>query len=169
MLASYNAYGIGPGMGVAAYTAEHDNMGMIYGSPHHCLFVTHALIDGASRDVGNTVDTTVLRPGLIMAKLTATQKWVPFVTSGSDGSEQPAGILTLLGLNMQMDGVNTDRFLATIMVGGNVNPSGLVIGASSTYGIATTGSGLIVRKAFKYSFRFSDDFMGYVPAPLSGR
>lgn len=168
MLAPYSAYGIGPGMGVAAYTAEHDNMGMIYGSPHHTVFLTHAIIDGAARDANNT-DTTVLRPGLIMAKLSATQKWVPFVTGGSDGSEQPAGILTMLGLNTQMDGGNVDRFLATIMVGGNVNPAALVLSASATYGIPTSGAGLVVRKAFKYSFRFSDDFMGYIHSPLSGR
>lgn len=170
MVAPYNAYGLVPGMGGTAYTAEHDNMGMTYGSPHHLLYVTHALIDGASRDVGNTADSTVLRPGLIMAVVTATQKWKPYVAGAGDGTEIPRGILTILGLNMQNIGANADRFLATILVGGNINPEALCIAATAGYGIdKTTASHIVVRKAFKYSFRFSDDFMNYTAEALSAR
>lgn len=170
VLAPYTGMGIIPGMGSPVYSVEHDIQGMIYGSPHHCVFVTHALISGASRDTGNTDDTTVLRPGLIMARLTATQKYVPFATGGSDGSEQPIGILTILGLNTQMDGANTDRFLATIMVGGNVNPEALCIASTAAYGLdKSTAAHVIVRKAFKYNFRFSDDFPNYTAEALSAR
>jgi len=170
VLAPYTGTGLVPGMGSPVYSVEHDIQGMIYGSPHHCLFVTHAVIDGASRDTGNTDDTTVLRPGLIMAKITATQKWVPFVTGGSDGSEQPAGILTILGLNTQMDGADTDRFLATIMVGGNINPEALCYKSTAAYGIdKATAAHVVIRKAFKYAFRFSDDFMNYTAEALASR
>lgn len=168
-LGPYQGTGLGPGMGAPAYSAEHDLQGMIYGSPHHCLFLTHALIDGASRDAGNTDNTTVLRPGLIMAQVTATQKWKPFDNTEDDGTEIPRGILTLLGLNTQLDGSDTDRFLATIMVGGNVNPEALCIAATTAYGLPTTGAGLAVRKAFMLSFRMSDDFQGLVPFPLDDR
>jgi hypothetical protein len=169
-LGPYNGMMLAPGMGQPAYTVEHDIMGMIYGPPHHCVFLTHAIIDGASRDAGNTADTTTLRPGLIMAQVTATQKWKPYVTGQSDGTEIPAGILTILGLNTQMDGANTDRFLATIMIKGNVNPEALCIAASSSYGVdKATASHIVVRQAFLYNFMFSDDFMNYTAATLANR
>ncbi len=41
-----------------------------------------------------TVDTaTVLRPGMVLAKLTATGKYVPYDNAGSDGSESAAAVL----------------------------------------------------------------------------
>lgn len=169
-MAPYQGSLLIPGMGSPTYSAEHDLMGMIYGPPHLCLYVTHAIISGAARDVGNTGNTTILRPGLIMAKLTATQKWTTYVTGGSDGSELPLGILTELGLNTQMDGADTDRFLATIMVKGNVNPEALCIGASATYGIdKSTASHVDVREAFMFNFMFSDDFQNFTGMPLASR
>lgn len=169
-LADYNGYGLVPGWGTAYYSVELDNIGFIYGSPHLCLFLTHALIDGASRDAGNTGNTTVLRPGLIMAQDSTTKKWRPFDASENDGTEQPQGVLTILGLNTQMNGADTDRFLATIMVGGNLNPQGLCIASTAAYGLdKVTAAHVTVRKAFKYSFRFSDDFMAYTAEALSAR
>jgi hypothetical protein len=169
-LAPYQGSLLIPGMGAPTFSAEHDLMGLIYGPPHLCLYVTHALIDGAARDVGNTGNTTVLRPGLVMARLTATQKWTTYVTGGSDGSELPLGILCELGLNTQMSGGNADRFLATIMVKGNVNPEAMCIGANATYGIdKVTASHIDIRESFALNFMFSDDFQNLTAWPLAAR
>jgi hypothetical protein len=155
-------------MGAEAFSAEHDLADIIYGPVHLCLFLTHAVVDGASVDTNND-PTTVLRPGLIMAQVTTTQKWKPFASGASDGTQVARGVLTLLGLNTQFDGANTDRYLATIMVGGNLNPEGLCIAETAGYGLARTGAGLAVRKALMYTFRFSDDFISDLTLPVSGR
>lgn len=169
-LSLYQGSALVPGMGTAVYTAEHDLQGLIYGSPHQCLYVTHALVSGAARDAGNTDDTTVLRPGLVMAVITATQKWIQFTSGASDGSEIPRGILTEFGLNTQMDGANADRYLATIMVGGNVNPAAMCIGSTAAYGIdQSTAAHVAIRKALGISFRFSDDFMSIIGIPIANR
>lgn len=170
-LGPYQGSLLTPGMGSPVYSAEHDLMGLVYGSPHHLVYMTHVIIDGSARDAGNTADTTVLRPGLVLGQVTATQKWKQFDSTAVDGSEIPAGILTELGLNTQMDGGNTDRFLATVLVGGNINPDAVCIAANATYGLskAALSDGLDVRKAFKYAFRLSDDFMGYVAEPFASR
>lgn len=169
-LSVYQGSALVPGMGSAVYTAEHDLQGLIYGSPHHALYVTHALVSGAARDAGNTDDTTVLRPGLVMAVITATQKWIQFTSGAVDGSEIPRGILTEFGLATQSDGANADRFLATIMVGGNVNPAAMCIASTAAYGIdQVTASHVAIRKAFALSFRFSDDFMGIIGVPIANR
>jgi len=170
MLAPYSGMMLAPGMGQPAFTVEHDLMGMIYGSPHLCLFATHCIIDGAARDAGNTADTTVLRPGLIMAIDSTTKKWKQFTSGESDGTQTPVGILTVLGLNTQMAGADTDRFLATIMVKGNVNPEALCIAATAAYGIdKSTASHVAVRKALGLNFMFSDDFQNIVGVPIANR
>lgn len=170
MLAPYSGMMLAPGMGQPAFTVEHDLMGMIYGSPHLCLFATHCIVDGASRDAGNTADVTVLRPGLIMAINSSTQKWTQFTSGGANSTGVPVGILTVLGLNTQMAGENTDRFLATIMVKGNVNPEALCIAATAAYGIdKATASHIAVRKALALNFMFSDDFQNIIGVPIANR
>lgn len=170
MLSQYDGAMLVPGMGLEAFTTEHDLSGLIYGSPHVCTFLTHAVIDGASVDTGNTGNTNVLRVGLVMAQVTVSQKWRPFDAGAADGTEIPRGILTLLGLGTQMDGADTDRFLATIMVGGRVNPEAMCIAATAAYGLdKSTAAHVTVRKAFKYNFLFSDDFCNYTAEALGSR
>lgn len=169
-LATYEGMGLVPGMGSPSYSAEHDLMGLIYGSPHHCEYLTYAVIDGASRDAGNTGFTTVLRPGLVMAQVTATKKWKPFVNGASDGTELPIGILTQLGLSTQMDASNTDKFMATILIRGIINPEALCINTTAAYGLdKVTAAHIEVRKGLRYNFLLSDDFAGYVHTPMAKR
>ena len=170
VLAAYDGQMMLPGMGAATYSTDHDIMGMIYGSPHHCVYATSCLVSGAARDAGNTNYTTVLRSGLIMAVITATQKWIQFTSGASDGSEIPRGILVILGLNTQLDDANADRYLATIMVKGNVNPEALCIGSTAAYGLdKSTAAHVAVRKALALNFMFSDDFMNIVGVPIANR
>lgn len=169
-LGPYQGSALIPGYGSAVYSTEGDNNGIIYGPPGLCLYVTHAVIDGAARDAGNTGNTSVLRHGLIMGQITATTKWAQYNPSASDGTEIPRGILTELGLNTQLAGADTDRFLATIMVKGNVNPEALCLASSATYGIdKATAAHIDVREAFMLNFMFSDDFMNFTAIPLASR
>jgi len=168
-LASYQGMFLTPGMLSETYTTETDLSDIIYGPLWNCVYLNYAVVDGASRDAGNTNNTTVLRPGLIMAKVTSTGKWKPFVSGASDGTQLARGILLAFGLNTQMDGADADRYLATILVRGIVNPSGLCLNTTTAYGLARTSVGLAVRKHLQYNLMMSDDFEGDLTIPLSGR
>ena len=169
-LALYQGYGLVPGMGSETYSAEHDFKELFYSKLTCYDYVTYAVIDGSSVDTGNTNNTTVLRPGLVMSQVTTGGKWKPFVSGAVDGTQWARGILLEFGLNTQYDAANTDRFLATILIkGGILNPEGICIASTAGYGLARSGVGLTIRKHFKYNFAFSDDFMGDLIDPLSGR
>lgn len=170
VLAPYQGYLLSPGMGAEAYALEHDLSGLIYGSIHNMTLAPFAVVDGSSTDSGNTSNTTVLRIGLVMAVNSSTGKWVPFVSGGSNATGTPKGILLELGLNTQMDGANTDRFLATILVMGCVYPTGVCIASTAGYGIdQSTTAHVNVRKGFKYNIRFADDFGSFVTDPMGSR
>lgn len=171
MFSPYSGMNLTPGMGSEVYTAEHDNAGLFYGpNPWvHVMYLTHCVIDGAARDAGNTPDTSVLRPGLVMGKITATGKWAQFNSAAVDGTQYARGILNVLGLATQNDGGNADRFLASIVVKGVLNPEAVCLASSSAYGLARASTGLTVRKHLMYSIIFSDDFEQDLTVPLSGR
>jgi hypothetical protein len=170
LLATYQGKYLLPGMNSPVYATEADNYDWGYGSLLGARYVGHAIIDGSSVDAGNTGNTSVLRNGLIMAQVTATGKWKPFVSGQTDGTQLARGILLELGLNMNVNGSGADRFLATILVGGVcLNPGGLCVASTAGYGLARTGVGLAIRKHLMYAFQFSDDFMNDLTIPLSGR
>lgn len=169
-LAPYQGSLLTPGMGTASYSQEHDLSGLIYGSLQNMTLAPYAVIDGSSTDTGNTGFTTVLRIGLVMAINSSTNKWVPFVSGGSNATGSPVGVLLELGLNTQYDGANTDRFLATILVMGCVYPTGLCIASTAGYGIdKSTTAHVNVRKGFKYNIRFADDFPSYTTDAMGSR
>ena len=169
-LAPYMGYLLTPGMGSEQYCLEHDISGLVYGSIHHQTLLPYALVDGSSTDTGNTSNTTVLRIGLVMAYNTSAKKWQPFESAGSNGIGSPGGILLELGLNTQLNGASTDRWLATIMVMGCVYPTGVCIKSTAGYGIdKSTTAHVNVRKGFKYNIRFADDFGSYVTDPMGSR
>jgi hypothetical protein len=151
------------------YTAETDLSDIVYGPLWNCVYLNYAVVDGSSRDNGNTGNTTVLRPGLIMAKVSATGKWKPFVSGAGDGTQLARGILLSFGLNTQVNGADADRYLATILVRGIVNPEALCLNTTAAYGLARSGIGLAVRKHLMYSILMSDDFENDLTIPLSGR
>lgn len=170
VLSPYMNYLTTPGMGSETYCLENDISGIVYGSIHNQMLVPYALVDGASRDTGNTSNTTVLRIGLVMALNSSTNKWQPFESGGSNAIGSPAGILLELGLNTQLDGADADRWLATIMVAGCVYPTGLCIKSTAGYGIdKSTTAHVNVRKGFKYNIRFADDFGSYVTDAMGSR
>jgi hypothetical protein len=157
-------------MGTEQFTNEIDNAGILYGGMgrYTPIYLGYAVVSGAARDAGNT-PTDVLRVGCIMGIITASGKWAQFTSGAGDGTQYARGILMSLGLSTQVDGANADKFLATILVGGVVNPEALCLASTAGYGLARSGVGLAVRKHFKYSITMSDDFQNDLTDPLSGR
>jgi hypothetical protein len=169
-LGLYQGQLLTPGMGTELFTADTDNAAILYGGSglYTPIYLTYAVVSGAARDAGNT-PTDVLRPGCIMGIITASGKWAQFTSGASDGTQYARGILTALGLSTQQDGSNADKFLATILVGGIVNPEALCLASTAGYGLPRTSVGLAVRKHFLYAIRMSDDWMNDLTVPLSGR
>ena len=97
--------------------------------------LNQGLIDGASRDAGNTGQTTILRAGLIMAYNTTTGKWVPWVSGGMDGTGKVSGIL-FASIDTQFNGADKDRFAGVISVGGLWKSEGLLLPGNTSRGIS---------------------------------
>lgn len=158
-----------PGMGTEAFSNESDLTSLINGPLWNSQFVPYARVSGAARDTGNTGSTTVLRVGLVMSIISATNLWTPWVTGAVDGSQFAAGILCELGLNTQMDAADADRWLATILVKGIVNPEAMCVASTANYGLIRTGTGLTIRKHLMYQIIMSDDYGNDLTIPRSGR
>lgn len=124
------------------------------------------VIDGAARDAGNTDDTTILRPGLLMGRVTASnkfQQWNNQPAVANFGVEYPTGIL-LYDQKMQYLGANKDRWVGYLLVAGNVKASAVQDPVESSAGIAGIGNEYLIRGSFGGRLLFDDDF----GAPHSG-
>ncbi len=109
-----DTYGIVPGITTSRETYEAE---FRWGSQYQGVFA-NGLIDGASRDAGNT-PTYELRPGLLLGQVLSTGKYKQYSPTATDGTEVASAIL-LEGLRVQdFTGVDADRFYA-VLVGGPV-------------------------------------------------
>lgn len=123
------------------------------------------IIDGSARDAGNTNFTDVLRPGLLLGKITSGadagkfKQWNPDAT---DGSQKICGVL-LGAQKMQLLGSDYDRATGYVLFSGNLKASGLMIASSSTPGIAGSSLEWMIRRQLAQSFRLDDDPSGYFP------
>ena len=104
-----------------------------YGDLRYANFwkLQQALIDGASRDTGNTAGggkVTELRAGLLMSFNQVTNKWEPYdgVGAGNTGLQEVSGVL-YAAIQTQKDGADQDRFVAAIYLGGLWRAEGLII------------------------------------------
>lgn len=116
-------------------------------------FPRSAVIDGASRDGGNTSLTTTLRPGLILGRVTSGGKFKQYDPTATDGTEIPFGILAISVKVVDADGANRDRH-APIVVAGPVK-SGQLISGLSPYTLDN-----YARSQMRPRFWFDDDFSG---------
>lgn len=112
-----DTYANTPGLTAARETYERD---FRWGHAAQGVFF-NGLIDGATRDSGNT-PTFEIRPGLLLGQVTATGKFKEYSPTATDGSEIATGVL-LEGLRMQdFDQVDQDKLYA-VLVGGPVRAS----------------------------------------------
>lgn len=100
-------------------------------------FIVPVLLSGAARDAGNTEDTTVLRPGLLLGQARSAgnfkvKEWSPAATG--NGDEYLFGVL-LWDAKTQQLGTNKDRWFGYAMVGGHVKSAGLIIPGNASAGL----------------------------------
>lgn len=119
-----------------------------------CVWVP-AVIDGASRDTGNTSYTDVLRPGLILGKKTTGGKLIQWSPTATDGSQNIYGILGH-SAKMQRLGADQDRFLGWVMIAGNLKADNLLVGGQTAWGISGLTTEFLIRAQLYGRFILSD-------------
>lgn len=145
-----------PGVGTMLSSAERNFIWGGDAGKGHVLYDS-AVISGAARDAGNT-PTTVLRPGLLLGKVTSTgelEEWDPAAT---DGTEMLAAILDPELRAQDFDANNADRF-CRVVIRAPVKASQLLILGSALVGHADEY--LARRLLDAAGFVFDDDVMGY--------
>lgn len=120
-----------------------------------------ALINGASRDTGNTGEETVLRVGLAMALNSTTEKWEPADVTSVAGTnlENIKGFL-FASIQTQKNGADQDRFVTAIIVGGNIRSEGIILLGETAPGLAGATDEVLARASIAASMalvRLSDE------------
>ena len=118
-----------------------------------------SIIDGSARDAGNAT-TDVLRPGLLMGKVTSSGKLKEWSPTATDGTQNIVGILGY-SQKMQRLGANSDRWLGWIYCWGFVKAERLLIGGQADFGISANANEHIVRTQMGSRFTFNDKLEGY--------
>lgn len=144
------AYGI-PGIHAALQTVENQ----FWVDRYENQYWTSEVIVGSSRDTGNTSYTTILRPGLLLGRVTSTGKLKEWNPTGTDGSQRIYGVLGYAQM-MQRLGADHDRWLGYIMTGGFVRASRLLIPGTTTFGIASATTEHQIRNSMHPRFIFDD-------------
>tara|TARA_R110002012_G_scaffold83091_1_gene209403 strand:+ start:568 stop:1389 length:822 start_codon:yes stop_codon:yes gene_type:complete len=118
-----------------------------------------SVVIGSARDAGNSGDTTVLRPGLLLGKITASGKLKEWDPTGTDGSQNIYGVL---GYSQKMTrlGSNADRWLGWVYCWGFLKADRLLIPGQANFGISGNANEHIIRKQLGSRFTFSDDLAG---------
>jgi hypothetical protein len=118
-----------------------------------------AVVSGAARDAGNT-PTTVLRPGLILGKLTSGGKLEEFDWDTTDGTEKFFGVLDTELRAQDFDANNADRVFRVIVARAPVKARSLLIEGAAFVGHAAE---FLARRAMTLAgFIFDDDPAGYL-------
>lgn len=87
----------------------------------------HSVIDSAAVDVGNSGNTSVLRPGLVMARLDADGNWTDYDPDATDGSQIAKGILMMeVNLLRRDTGAAADQYVNAVCIGGKIKEDELI-------------------------------------------
>ena len=156
------AFGL-PGVQSALETVENV---FWWGRWEHQLYIG-AVIEGDSRDGGNTGYTEILRPGLLMGKKDTGDKWMPWDDTpavADAGIEKCLGVLSY-AQKMTRLGSDADRYVGWIMVGGAVKARNLLVPGSANHGLSGNANEHIIRAQMHPRFTFDDKLVG---SPMGG-
>jgi hypothetical protein len=165
---SFDMFGTMPGNFMAPFQEVVNSTNITWGKLDQQIYLA-AVVDGSSRDAGNTNFTDVLRPGLLLGKVTSgadigkLKQWNPDAT---DGTQKIVGVL-MSAQKIQLMGTDQDRYGGYILFGGCVKASGLCIASSTSDGIVGSSLEFVIRRQMAMAFRFDDDPAGYVPGQIT--
>ncbi len=157
---NYEAAGLSPGILAQADTVE---AALYWGGDEKQVRKMGGLISGSTLDLGNT-PTDILRPGMLLGRITATKKLIQWDPTAVDGSENIYGVMGH-DLKINLNGTGTDRFYGPILVGGPIKASA-IFRSNATYGnpggFLTDPYENVARLQMRGRFWF-DDEVGTVP------
>lgn len=87
--------------------------------------IVGAVLSGAARDAGNGNQPGLMRPGLLLGKVTSSGKLKEYNPTGTDGSDLVYGVLCSTARTVNFDNADQDR-LVRVLVRGPVKASGLI-------------------------------------------
>lgn len=120
--------------------------------------ISGLMIDGASRDTGNSGATHILRAGLLMGKVTSTNKLKPWDPTATTGEQRIFGILKE-SRSMLANNASTDRLTGPIICSGGVLSDKLIIAGTAGLGLASTAAyNYLARAQLRTNFKLSDEF-----------
>ena len=142
-----------PGITTAVETFENE---FVYG-PYEAQYISGIVIDASARDLGNTNNTHILRAGILMGRIRATNKLVPWNPTATDGSEF---IWCVLKESISMINNNdfVDRLSGLQFIAGGVYANRLIIPGSTDLGIVGNPLEFLVRQQMHNRFVINDSF-----------
>lgn len=100
---------------------------------YNSAFLVPGFLSGAARDAGNT-PTTILRAGLLLGQIAATQLLKEWDPTASDGSEKLFGVLAW-PTDTQFAGANESKWLSWVLTGGLLKTTAIVVPGNSSAGL----------------------------------
>ncbi|OGT57674.1 MAG: hypothetical protein A3E01_02750 [Gammaproteobacteria bacterium RIFCSPHIGHO2_12_FULL_63_22] len=143
------------GFAVPGFTTARENSeAEIFWGPLELRHLHNGLISGAARDTANS-PTTVLRPGLVLGLITASNLYAQYSPTATDGTAVARAIALLECRATDIDGNNQNR-LMPIAVGGPIKAANLI------------GLDSLARRQLANNFLFDDDLPGrqFLGGPL---
>ena len=129
-----------PGVG-AARTAQY---GRVFRSAARTeFFPAGGIIDGASRDYGNSDNLFLLRPGLLMGRVTATKKWRPSIFGVTQGAYTSGGTSLTLTAAQAVELVRRVGASGTFTLKGAATAGGSLTTTTVTYSAVNTSTGVV--------------------------
>ena len=125
---------------------------------------TGLVISQDARDVGNTINPQILRQGLLLGKVEATQELKEWSPNASDGSEYIWGILnqtiSLRSIAGQSGGTNNteSRLTGYIVFAGGLLANRIIIPGSAETGIVGNPNEYLVRALLRENFFLNDSY-----------
>lgn len=163
MIYSFEGVNMMPGQLPAIEQIEQELTSVIWQPLYRCVVGVNRAIKGSSRDSGNTGYTDTLRPGLLLTKTADGSYFVPWGSVTDYATDRIEGVL-LIATKMQRMGVDADRFMGHIMIGGYVKERGLIIPGETGAGIASHAQEMNIRRQMWKNFSFDDDPQGHKAA-----
>lgn len=151
MSMTFEGFGGVPGIDDARNTIESE----IQWGGHYPYAFLPLIIDGASVDAGGS-PTTILRPGLLMGKVTATKKAKQWNPAAADGTENILGPLVQAHRSTRY-GVASDLWTGWIMVQGRVKSARLIVPGNASASIIGDSNEYTVRGQMRGRFLFDDE------------
>lgn len=140
---------------------------IMWWGPKVLQVITNVFLDANTVDAGNT-PTTVLRPGLLLGFKPATNKWIQWTPTATDGSQYISGVLLYDQQMLTTGNVAADRWFGYAMMRGLLKANSLLIPGNANLGIVGDPLEFLVRAQLTQGGKFTlddnytaDEFAGW--------